>query len=181
MFRIFAFLAALFLTAISVSSTCLASSADNIRFQLQPSGRSGQVQLSLFSGENGHHSMSSSFRANELEGLDLASLQSPGNTPVRFAIVREAGRVDCTGAGGALIATGTCTFAADAGFNQYLASHGIARPDREESYGLAMVGATRALVDSLAAANYPMPDIDELTSLAAVDVTPAYINDLSRR
>jgi hypothetical protein len=182
MYRFFAFLAAVALTTVTVSSSCLAGSADNIRFQLQPASTAGEVHLSLFSGSDGHHNnMGSTFRISELAGLNMASLQAPGNNPVNFALVREAGRVDCAGAGGASLATGTCAFTANAAFSDYLASRGIARPDHEDAYGLAMVGATRSLVDTLASANYPRPTIDELMSLAAVGVTPQFIGDLARR
>ena len=69
MYRFFAFLAAIALTTVTVSSSCLASSAENIRFQLQPAGTAGEVQLSLFSGTDGHrNTMGSTFRTSELAG-----------------------------------------------------------------------------------------------------------------
>jgi hypothetical protein len=179
--RLFTFLAAVSLTAMTVTSSCLAHSVDNLRFTLQPRS-AGTVQLSLFSGdEHRNHSMSSSFGPHELTGLNLAALQSSANTPVRFALVREAGRVDCSGNGSNFAASGRCTFTADPAFAQYLASRGIPRLSREEAYGLTIVGAQRSLVEAIRAANYQTPDIDELTALAALDVTPAYIKDLAGR
>ncbi|MBA3525508.1 MAG: hypothetical protein H0T82_01115 [Sphingomonas sp.] len=177
--RLFAFFAALTLTAITVSSSCLASSADNIRFTLHPSKRA-DLQLQLRSGSSGRDgSMGSSFAAHELAGLDVAAFRSPGSHPIRFALLREAGRVDCAGSGGNSNASGTCTLVADPGFAQFLVSRGVGRAAREEAYHLTMVGASRALVEAIRSARYPTPDIDELTALAAVDVTPAYISELS--
>ena len=180
--RLFAFVAALTLTAITVSGSCLArSSADDIRFTLHPTSR-GDLQLQLRSGsDDRHNSMGSSFAPGELAGLDLAAFRSAGSHPIRFAIVKEAGRVDCTGTGGGSNGMGTCAFTADAGFTRFLAERGIGRATREESYHLTMVGATRSLVEAVRAARYPMPDIDQLTALSALDVTPAYISELSGR
>ncbi len=179
MHRLFAFFAAL--TAITVSSSCLAGSTDNIRFTLQP-GKRADLQLQLRSGSDGRNSsMGSSFAARELAGLDVAAFRSAGNHPIRFALLREAGRVDCAGTGGSSNASGNCTFAADPAFAQFLESRGIGRATREEAYHLTMVGASRALIEAIRAARYPTPDIDQLTGLAAVDVTPAYISDLAGR
>ncbi|HEX2802778.1 MAG TPA: hypothetical protein VHN55_02155, partial [Sphingomicrobium sp.] len=134
MYRFFAFLAAIALTTLSVTTACFASPAENIRFQLQPAKQPGEVQLSLFSGTDRHHgNMGSTFRTSDLVGLNLASLQAPGNQPIAFALVREAGRVDCTGAGGAALATGTCVFAANPAFSDFLVSQGIKRPNRDEA------------------------------------------------
>lgn len=180
--RLLAFFAALTLTAITVSSSCLASSPDNLRFTLKPSTSGAELHLSLRSGNDDHRSsMGSSFAASDLRGLDLAALRSGGNSPVRFSLVREAGQIDCAGTGGNAVANGTCSFTADPAFAQYLASRRIQRPSREEAFHLTMVNAGRPLVEAVDAASYPMADIDQLTALAAVKVTPAYITELARR
>lgn len=180
--RLFAFFAALTLTAITVSSSCLAGSPDNIRFTLKPSNRGADLHLSLRSGDDDHRSsMGSSFAASDLRGLDVDALGSAGNAPVRFALLREAGRMDCAGNSANTVANGTCSFTADPAFAQYLASRGIKRPTREQAYHLTMVSAGRALVEAIRVARYPMPDLHQLTALAAVKVTPAYINGLADR
>lgn len=182
MSRLFAFFAAVTLTAITVSSSCLAASPDTLRFTLMPSKSGAELQLSLRSGNDDHRSSTgSSFAASDLRGLDLATLSSSGNRAVRFALVREAGRIDCAGTGGNAVASGTCGFTADPAFAQYLASRRIQRPSREEAFHLTMVGAGRPLVEAIHAASYPMPDVDQLTALAAVKVTSSYITELARR
>ena len=184
--RALVFLAASAAAALAVTSACLASSirpshdfrADNIHFTMTAPARGGDVQLSLNLGRN--HNLSRNFAASELPGLDLGSLRSAG-APINFALVRQAGRVDCAGNGRAMRAEGDCRFTPDAAFAGLLAGRGIGRPTVEQSYELTMVGLTSDLVDALQAANYPRPTIDQLTELAAVGVDRGFIDELSRR
>ena len=179
MSRTLAILAAVAMTTISVSTACFANLADGLSFTLQPARAADWVQLNLRAGKNS--SMSSSFAVSDLPGLDLAQLRANSSRPVRFALVREAGRADCAGSGRNAYASGSCRFTADARFAAFLASRGMRRPTAKESYQLAMVGARRDLVDALHAARYPMPDIDELTAMAALGVDRALVAELSRR
>lgn len=187
--RALVFLAASAAAALAVTSACLASPkfdrdfrAEDIHFTMTAPARSGDVQLSLRTGDRHHNnSMSGSFAASELAGLDLATFRSGGSVPLRFALIRQAGRVDCVGDARAMKAEGDCRFTPDAAFSSLLASRGIGQPTLEESYDLTMVGATRELVDALQAANYPRPTIEKLTELAAVGVDRQFIDELSRR
>ena len=190
--RTITFLAASACAAIAVTSACFAHGAEDdadfgrsdrdIAFRLEPARQANELQLSLRSGsDRDRNHMSSHFKASELVGLDLAHFRSTANGPVQFALVREAGRVDCAGNGGNASASGNCHFQANAAFADLLASRGIARPNAKQSYTLTLVGADRKLVDAIHAARYPVPSIDELAGLAAVGVTPAYIGELSRR
>jgi hypothetical protein len=180
MHRTLAFVAAILLTTVTVSSACRANSVENIRFTLQPSSNKvGEVQLSLRSGDSRHNNnMTSTFRTADLTGLDLGRFNTSG--PVAFALIREAGRVDCAGTARAARADGSCRFAANAEFANLLASRGMARPTEEQAYGLTVVGATRGLLDALHAARYPMPSVDDYIAMSAVGVTPRYIADLTR-
>ena len=187
--RALVFLAASAAAALAVTSACLAKTepnrdfrADEIHFTMTAPARSGDVQLSLRSGPRHHNNgMTSSFAASDLAGLDLSRLRSAASTPLSFALVRQAGRVDCAGNARAMRAEGDCRFTADAAFANLLVSHGIGRPTEEEAYGLTIVGATRDLVEALAAANYPRPTVEKLTELAAVGVDRQFIDQLSRR
>ncbi len=98
MTRTLAFLTAMLLTAVTVTASCLASPAEGIAFSLEPARTAGEVRLSLRSGTNRDRSnMSTDFRTSELAGLDTSRLYTGG--PLSFALVREAGRVDCAGTG----------------------------------------------------------------------------------
>lgn len=181
MTRMLAFVAALLLTAITVSSACVAQTAAPLQFTIEPGHSAGNVQLRFKRDRNGHseHSWDSSFRVADLAGLDAASLDSPGTRPIRFAVVREAGRIDCAGTGGNAMARGTCTMTPNAEFNRFLADHGIGRLSEDDTFGMIALNVRRELVDALARARYPTPTVDKLIELTAVEATPAYINGLS--
>jgi hypothetical protein len=177
-----ALLAALVLAAVSVSSACMANSASDLRFELKPSVRAGELQLALWSGNDRHNGLiGSSFAANELSGIDPATLRLPGERPVSFAYVREAGRIDCSGTARDSVATGRCTFAPNTGFGDFLASSGIGRPTRDEAYEMTMTGVGRDLVNVLAQYRYPRPTIEKLTELSAVGVDRPFIASFAGR
>lgn len=180
--RCLALVFAVFLTLVTVSTTCIAAPTDWVRFTLEPARGGAGIQAS-FRKENGPHSennWSTSFLPSQLSGLDMAGFRSVGTRPLRFSLTREAGRLDCTGNGGGSHAAGNCSFTADPAFTQLLVSHGIGRPTREQSFGLMAVDARRELIDALAAAHYPTPAIDDLIAMTALNVTGKYIADLSR-
>ena len=182
MTRMLAFVAALLMTAITVSSACVANSVEPLRFTIEPAGESGRVQVSFRRADQKHtNSWSSSFAPSELAGLDQGALRAAGTRLLSFAIVRDAGRVDCAGNGGNSMAIGTCRLTPDEGFNGFLAANGISRPTAEQTFGLIAVNAKRDLVAALRSSGYPTPSIDKLMELAAVDVTPSYIRELAAR
>jgi hypothetical protein len=179
--RCLAFLAALLLAFLSVSSACTAQSAEWIHFSLEPRGRDGLVQASFAKGNGGHHnSWSTGFRPSDLVGLDLAGLRGAGSRPLRFAVIREAGRLDCSGHGGESYAAGYCGFAANPAFIGLLESRGIGRPTDDQAFALMAVNVRRELVDAIAAARYPTPSIDNLMALSALNVTGQYISGMAR-
>lgn len=177
MTRIFAFTAALLMTLISVSSACVAAPVAPLRFTIEQSSRPDRVQVRFRRADT--DSWSSSFAASSLAGLDVAALRAPARSPLRFAIVREAGRIDCAGTGGNSTASGTCGLTPDRGFSDFLAASGIAPPTEEQTYALMAVDARRELVSALRQAGYPTPKVDKLIELSAVRVTPAYIRALA--
>jgi hypothetical protein len=177
-----AFVAALLLTAITVSSACVAQSASPLGFTIEPSrSADNTVRLRFQRDRNGHseNNWDSSFPIAEMTGLDLSALNSPGTRPIRFTVSREAGRIDCSGTGGNAMARGACTMTANAEFNRFLADHGIGQPSEDDTFGLIALNVRRELVDALARANYPTPTVEKLIELTAVDATPAYISGLS--
>src|SRR5687768_13264081 len=95
MYRTLAFVAAMLVSVIASRATSVAMPTHNIRFALQPSDRPGDVQLTLRSGNDRHNNnISSTFRSSQLAGLNP---RWTSGGPVSFALVREAGRVDCAG------------------------------------------------------------------------------------
>ena len=181
--RCLAFLLALVFATVSVSSACVAQPVDLVHFTLEPErGGDGRIHATFRDeGRPSHeNNWSTGFPPSELVGLDLASLRASGARPLRFALVREAGRLDCSGSGGDSQATGTCSFTADPAFTQLLISRGIGRPTREHAFGLMAVNARRELIDAVAAARYPTPAIGDLIALSALGVDRRYISGMAR-
>jgi hypothetical protein len=176
-----AFVAALLLTAITVSSACVAQTGAPLQFTIEQSHSAGTVQLRFKRERNGRseNNWDSSFPVADLAGLDVGALNSPGTRPIRFTVVREAGRIDCAGSGGNAMARGTCSMTSDAEFNRFLADRGMGRPSEEDTFGMIALGVRRELVDALVRANYPTPTVEKLIELTAVEATPAYISGLS--
>jgi hypothetical protein len=180
--RCLAFLLALVFATVSVSSACVAATGDWVRFTLQPERKEdGKIHASFREqGRSPHeNNWSTEFMPSELVGLDVASFRASGARPLRFAIIREAGRLDCSGNGGNSSALGSCSFTADPAFTQLLVSRGIDRPSREQAFGLMAVDARRGLVDAVAAAHYPTPTIDDIIALSALRADGPYIVGLA--
>jgi hypothetical protein len=178
--RCFAFLLALLFATVTVSSACVAAPSEWIRFTLD-GRRGGEIQASFEDGSDGreHHHWSTGVMPSQLIGLDTAGFRGSATRPLRFALAREAGRLDCTGQGGGGRASGDCAFTADPAFTDLLVRRGIGRPTREQAFSL-MALDVREIVGALAAARYPTPTVDNLMELTAVGVNGRYIADLAR-
>ena len=181
--RLLALMGALILAFISISSACTAAPVRWIHFTLEPErGDPSRLKANFRSEDRGRgdNDWSTEFRPTELGGLDLAGFRGAAGRPIRFALTREAGRLDCSGNGGNSYAAGYCSFVADPAFAQLLDSQGIGRPTQEQAFGLMAVNARRELIEAVAAARYPKPSIDNLMALSALNVTGAYIGEMAR-
>ena len=181
--RPLAFVCALLVAFVSVSSACMAQPADWIGFTLEAErGNSAKIHASFRQEESGreHNDWSTGFMPSELIGLEVSSFHAAGSRPLHFAITREAGRFDCSGNGGGGHATGNCRFTDNPGFTQLLVSRGIGRPTRQQALGLMAVNARRDLIDAVATARYPTPSIDDLMALSALGVDGRYITDMAQ-
>ena len=181
--RPLALLFALILASVSVSSACFAQAGDWVHFTLEGQHNSdGRIRASFSNEDRGRHenNWSTGFMPSDLVGLEVSSFHAPGTRPLHFAIVREAGRLDCTGHGGENYAAGNCAFVENAAFTRLLVERGIGRPTREQALGLLAVNARRDLIDAVAAARYPTPGIDDLMALAALKVDGLYISQMAQ-
>jgi hypothetical protein len=182
MTRYFAFFLALVFATLTVSSACVAQPSEWVHFSLEPERGSDKIHVNFRDDSRGRHenNWSSGFKPSELIGLDVAGFRAGGARELRFAIVREAGRIDCSGSGGNAHAAGNCRFATDPAFAQLLTSRGIAQPTREQAFGLIALNVRRELIDAVAAARYPTPGIDDLIALTAVGADGRYITGLAQ-
>lgn len=179
--RYLAFFLALVFASLTVSSACVAQPSEWVQFTLEPERGSDRIHASFSDDNRGRHehNWSSGFKPSELMGLDVAGFRAGGTHQLRFAIAREAGRIDCSGNGGNSHATGNCRFATDPAFARLLSSHGIAQPTREEAFGLIALNVRGELINAVAAASYPTPSIDDLIALTAVGGDGRYITRLA--
>ena len=180
--RCLALMCALLFAFVSVSSACMAAPTDWIRFDLAAQRDRSEIHVDFHDESRGRdeHQWSNGFKPSELIGLDVAGFYSAGSRPLHFAVIREAGRLDCAGNGGSSRASGNCGFTPDAGFMQLLASRGIGHPNREQAFGLMALDVQRSLIDAIAAARYPTPRVGDLMSMTAVGVDSGYIGALAR-
>lgn len=179
--RVLAFVGALMLAFISITSACTAASPPWLHFTLEPQRGRDTLQVSFKNDIKGRevNNWSSGFRPSELVGLDLAGFRGAGSRALGFAVIREAGRLDCSGHGGNSYASGYCRFTANPQFAALLESRGIGRPTEEQAFGLLAVNARRDVVDAVAAAHYPAPSINDLIALSALGVDGRYISEMA--
>lgn len=175
MHRSLAICLALILTTISIATTGFAAEVGSLRFEVSE-GSKDRLQLTLRRNLSSDRTSSSSF---EVEGVDRLLLRRGNGTPVQFAVVREPGRLDCSGRAENRRARGTCRFTGDASYAAFLRAAGIRQPTENEWIDLTLVGATRSLVEALRQGRYVMPSPGTLAGMTAIGVTPAYIRDMA--
>ena len=178
--RMFAFAAAVLVTAVTVSSACVAKDPSGLAFNMQPTGQADRVQVTFTRNDRPEsHTWSSSFRHADLAGFNVAAFRGAALQPISFAVSRDAGRMDCSGQGAGSMARGACSVTANAEFNAFLQSNGIARPTAHETFGLISLDVKRELVTALTQARYAAPSLEDLMGLTAVGVSPGYIRALA--
>jgi len=180
--RCIAFVCACLLSLVTISSAGFAAAIDDVAFTLSASrGGESSIQGDFRQDRNGRdrNNWTTSFHPREFVGLDLAGFRAAGARPLRFAVIREAGRLDCAGQGGGSRAAGQCRFIADAAFGEALARLGVGRPDSAQAFGLMSLNARRSTIEAIAAARYPVTSIDQLLGLTALGVDAAYINAMA--
>lgn len=179
--RFFAMIGALLLAFISISSACTAAPSAWIHFTLGPREGNDRIRATFRSQDRPNHdnNWSTGFRPSELVGLDLAGFRGAGSHALRFSVIREPGRLDCSGQGGDSHGAGDCTFARDPAFTRLLEARGIGNPTDEQALGLMAVNARRDVIDAIASARYPTPSINDLMALSALGVDGLYIRDMA--
>lgn len=144
------------------------------------SGRDGSdVQLTVESrwGAGSDSIWSNGRRIDELQGLTRAQMVGP-TKPVRFALVKEPGRLDCTGTAGGGRGSGMCSFTPSVGFATFLDARRIGQPNAHQAFSMTMAGVGRDLVDALGDSHFQRPTVDQLTAMGIHGVTPAYVRAL---
>jgi len=181
--RPLAFFFAMILAFISVSSACMAQSPDMVGFTLEPQrGDPAKIKARFSREKNGRdeNNWSTGFMPSDLIGLEVSSFRNAGSRPLHFSIVREAGRLDCSGSGGESYAHGNCRFTSDPAFLQLLAARGIGQPSHDQAFALVAVNAKREMIQALGTTRYPTPKMDDVIALSALGVDGRYITEMAR-
>jgi hypothetical protein len=182
MIRLFALGCAVMLTLAASTPASLAAPPHSIDFTLRSrAGEKAELRASFRnSAPRGDHDWSTDLPLSALIGLDPPELDGSVTRPIRFAVVREAGRLDCAGSGGFGRGAGSCTFTESAAFSQLLVARGIGRPTRDQAFALMAIDAHAELVEALSAARIPPPSIDNLIALSALGVDGTYVRALAQ-
>lgn len=179
--RILTLLAATACAALTITSACFAADWTTLPFRLAKTTDAGRVTFSIQHRQNGQRSgnWSQSVALTDLQGLGATQLMAKTATPIRFALIRPAGRFDCTGSFRTSDGQGNCTFAADAAFSAMLARRGVGRPRLDQSFALTMSNFRPEILDALAAAGHARPTLDQSVALGIFKIAPAYVRGLS--
>jgi len=180
--RCLVFLLALVCASVTISSACVAAPSEWVGFTLDPERGSDRIHATFRDDSRSRNdsNWSTGFRPSDLIGMDVAGFRAAGTRPVHFAIIREAGRLDCAGNGGNAHAAGNCRFSVDPAFARLLASRGIAQPTRDQAFAMMAVNVRSELINAIAAARYATPSVDDLIAMTAVGANGSYISELAR-
>jgi hypothetical protein len=145
------------------------------------------LSLERRTARGGRSQMGQTFDFSELQGITREQAQGTG--PVRFALVREAGRVDLEGSFQNGRGSGTFTFTPDRGFLGAMKSRGfdfdnISMRDGERGepedklFAAAMLNVTTALADDLLSADFGKLDVDDLFKAAIFKVDSKFMREM---
>jgi hypothetical protein len=162
--------------------------ADAADWQRQ-GGKSDGIHLSLErrTERGGRNQMGQTYDFSELQGLTREQAQGTG--PVRFALVREAGRVDLEGSFQNGRGSGTFTFTPNGSFLGAMKSRGFdfetvsVRDNHrgepgEKLFAAAMLNVTTALADDLLSADFGQLDVDDLFKAAIFKVDSKFMREM---
>jgi hypothetical protein len=135
----------------------------------------------------GRHQMGQTYDFADLQGITRE--QAQGSGPVRFVLVREAGRVELEGSFQSGRGSGTFTFTPDRGFLGAMKSRGFdfetisMRDDHrgeplDKLFAAAMLNVTTALADDLLSADFGKLDVDDLFKAAIFKVDSKFMREM---
>lgn len=136
--------------------------------------------------KGGRHQMGQTYNFSELQGITRE--QAQGSGPVRFALVREAGRVELEGSFQNGKGSGTFTFTPDSGFVLAMKGRGFDFEKKESwnehgepedrVFAAAMLNVTTALADDLLSADFGKLDVGDLFKAAIFKVDSKFMREM---
>ena len=136
--------------------------------------------------EHGHNQMGQTFDFSQLQGITREQANAGG--PVRFALVREAGRVDLEGSFQNGKGSGTFTFTPSGAFAPAMKARGFdfektnswdeRGEPQDRLFAAAMLNVTTALADDLLSADFGKLDVDDLFKAAIFRVDSKFMREM---
>ena len=151
------------------------------------SKESGQINLQFERRRDGsgRHQMGQTYQFSELQGLTREQALSGG--PVKFSLVREAGRIDCEGNFQNGKGSGTFRFTADPGFISAMKSRGFNFESRstddddhseDRLFAATTLNVTTALADDLSSAGFGKLGVEDLFKAAIFKIDGRFMREM---
>ncbi|HEU4870915.1 MAG TPA: hypothetical protein VFT08_08705 [Pyrinomonadaceae bacterium] len=144
-----------------------------------------QLNLERRSDKSGRHQMGQSFQFSDLQGLTREQALNGG--PVRFSLVREAGRVDMEGTFQNGKGSGTFRFTGNAGFVSAMKGRGFDfeqtsntddRDPEDRLFAATMLNVTTALADDLNSADFGKLQVEDLFKAAIFKIDSTFMREM---
>lgn len=180
-------IAGLVLVSFSAGPEVVAQSELTGAWTASPQNDTGKLHLSLDrKGEKGgRHQMGQTYELSDLQGLSREQVTNGG--PVRFSLVREAGRIDCEGSFQNGKGAGTFRFTANASFVSAMKSRGFdfekdsnANGEHAENrlFAATTLNVTTALADDLSSAGFGKLDVGDLFKAAIFKIDSRFMREM---
>jgi hypothetical protein len=137
--------------------------------------------------QGGKHQIDHTYDFVDLQGLSREDVRSGG--PVKFSLVREAGRIDCEGTFQNEKGSGTFRFTANQAFISAMKSRGFdfekeslsntRRHSQDKLFTAAALNVTTSLADDLSSAGFNKLDVDDLFKAAIFKINSQFMREMT--
>jgi hypothetical protein len=139
-------------------------------------GEPGKVQFGLIiSREHDHSQHEADWPASAFEGVDFSK---PGRQNVRFAITRDAGRLDCEGFLDNGEGAGIFHFTPDPNYRREMSSLGFGDIDGDKQFSMAVMDVSLDFAKQMKNERIDGLDTDKLIAFKIHGVSPEFIRQM---
>jgi hypothetical protein len=150
-------------------------------------GNKLQLNLESRSDKGRHHQMGQSFEYSDFQGLTREQATIGG--PVKFSLVREAGRIDCEGSFQNGQGSGTFQFTANSNFVSAMKSRGFDfektswsedgnRESEDRLFAATTLNVTTALADDLVSSGFGNLEVEDLFKAAIFKIDSTFMREM---
>jgi hypothetical protein len=177
------------LLALLVTPTTRAqrSLAGEWKAETKSEGNKLQLNLESRSDKGRRHQMGQSFEYSDFQGLTREQATNGG--PVKFSLVREAGRIDCEGSFQNGQGSGTFQFTANSNFVSAMKSRGFDfekaswsengnRDSEDRLFAATTLNVTTALADDLVSSGFGNLEVEDLFKAAIFKIDSNFMREM---